>query len=548
MDPKLIFKDILEKGKVPFVNMEEPYDDEFSINVNLGNFKAACLELHKVLKSPVMMLFATDVRAKRGVFTLSCVFSSVKYRKWITVTTDIDGEDPRFESLSKEMYSASLFEREIKEMFGIEPAGSPDSRRLKLHDEVWPEGLYPLRKDFPAVASLWRDPAMSCKDVCVGGVTMSAAASGEYKFKRIEGEGVFEIPVGPVHAGIIGPGHFRFSVAGEPIINMEARLGFTHRGVEKILEGRTVSDAVKITECVSGDASFGHSLAFCQAVEKICGINVPEEASVVRAMMLELERLYNHAADIGGMAVDVGFSFPSAYASIIKESILALNKELTGSRYLKNVNRIGGVNKNLTIEDITCLRGSLKGILKDFGELKDMLYNSVSFMDRVDTAGILKKKTAEDLGVIGLAARASGIPMDIRKDFPGGTYKKVRFDVIKESGGDCLARLNVRTAEFAGSAGMILQFADILKCGGQKLFADHPAVRPGSGLGYVESWRGAVLYWVKLDEKGTIERCKIVDPSFHNWEALSFAVLGNIVPDFPLCNKSFDLSYSGNDL
>lgn len=527
MDCKLIIKDILEKINVRSCSMEERYGDELHIKADRDNFKNICLELHKVLRSPVAMLYAADERASRGVFVVTCVFMNDKHKRWIFINLDIDGNRPEFDSLSKEMYSASLFEREMKEMFGIEAAGSPDARRLRLHDEVWPEGIYPLRKD--------------CNMTKVRG-----GAAGEYRFRHIEGEGVFEVPVGPVHAGIIGPGHFRFSVAGEPIINLESRLGFTHRGVEKILEGRTVSEAVRIAECVTGDSCFGHSMAFSHAIEKICGITVPENSQMFRVILLELERMYNHAADIGGMALDVGFSFPSAFASVIKENILALNGKLTGSRYLKNINRIGGMAKHLTVDDIDHLKEALENIAKDFSELKAVLCDSVSFMDRVDATGILKKTTAEDLGIVGLAARASGISTDLRKDFPG-IYGKVRFSLVKQAGGDALARLNVRISEFEDSMNIIKQLLDKMNKRNENLTGEIK-LRAGSGLGYTEGWRGAILYWVKLNDSGVIDRCKIVDASFHNWEGLSFAVIGNIIPDFPLCNKSFDLSYPGNDL
>jgi Ni,Fe-hydrogenase III large subunit len=440
---------------------------------------------------------------------------------------DVKKESPAFDSLSKEIYSATFFEREIKEMFGIEPKDHPDMRRLNLHDEVWPEGAYPLRKDFNAGAK--------------------SESAGAYEFKRIEGEGVFEVPVGPVHAGIIGPGHFRFSVAGEPIINLETRLGFTHRGVEKLMEGKDVPGAIRIAECVTGDSCFGHSLAFSHAVEKICGAKVPEGVLAARAIFLELERMYNHVADIGGIAIDVGFSFPSNHAAMIKETMLALNQKLTGSRYLKNINEIGGIKKNLSAEERSYLRKTLVQVLKDFKDLKTTLLDSVSFMDRADSTGVLRKKTAEDLGVVGLAARASGIPMDLRKDFPG-IYDKIKFNLMKQDNGDALARLNVRLSEFEGSAGIIMQLLDKLDLQAVEPSGAKMSIKAGSALGYAEGWRGAILYWVKLNEEGIVERCKIVDPSFHNWAGLSFAVLGNIIPDFPLCNKSFNLSYPGNDL
>ena len=515
------------KKKLPGFNaisVSKNYSDEICIKVSSEIFKDTCLALHKLLLSPVMMLFAIDERIKLNKFEINCVFVNVKKGQWVIVNMDIPQENPYFESLGKNIHSATLFEREIWEMFGIEPKGNPDLRRLNLHDEVWPQGNYPLRKDFNKIFG---------------------QALSEYKFGKVEGEGVFEIPVGPVHAGIIGPGHFRFSVAGEPIINLEIRLGFTHRGVEKLFEGKSYSGAIKLSECVSGDSSFAHSLAFTQALEKIFSASIPAKAAILRAIFLELERMYNHANDIGGIAVDVGFSFPAAYASIIKEAILQLNEKLTGSRYLKSVNTIGGVLTEIDEAKKRMFLESLKKIKYDFNELVKILNSSVSFMDRVDTAGVLRRKTAENLGMVGLAGRASGIPVDLRKCFPG-VYKEVKFTMAVQEPGDVMARLKVRIFEFKESCRLIEEFTEKLT-GSQDVNA-HQALRQGSALGYAEGWRGPVLYWIKTDSSGLIERCKIVDPSFHNWQGLSYAVLGNIIPDFPLCNKSFDLSYSGNDL
>ncbi len=515
------------KEKLPAFNalsVLQAYPDEALIAVDQALFKDTCIALHIILSSPIMTFFATDERQKKGKFEIKCVFICAKKPQWVVVSTDLHAENPLFDSLAKDMHSAILFEREMLEMFGIEPKGNPDSRRLNLHDEVWPKGLYPLRKDF--------------KDAVGRGLD-------EYKFGKVDGEGVFEVSVGPVHAGIIGPGHFRFSVAGEPIINLEARLGFTHRGIEKLFEGRTGEDAVKIAERVCGDSSFAHSLAFIRALEKIHGISAAVETEYLRAIFLELERMYNHVNDIGGMAIDVGFSFPAAYASIIKEAILQLNERLSLNRYLKGVNAIGSVLVGLNEEKRMDLLTSLADIKKDFTELSKMLYSSVSFMDRVDTTGVLKRKTAEDIGIVGLAARASGISSDLRRSF-GGVYKEAKFNIVVEQAGDCLARLRVRTREFEESCRLIEFFAGRINLTGGKRHS--PKYEAGSGLGCVESWRGPVLYWLKTDSAGLIERCKITDPSFHNWQGLSYATLGNIIPDFPLCNKSFDLSYSGNDL
>jgi len=515
------------KKKLPnfdAISVSQNYPDEVRIKVNPKAFKDICLVLHEILPSPVMMLFALDERRKLSKFVINCVFANVKKSQWVIVNMDIPQENPCFDSLAKSIHSATLFEREIWEMFGIEPKGNPDLRRLNLHNEVWPQGNYPLRKDFSKIFG---------------------QALGEYKFGKVEGEGVFEVPVGPVHAGIIGPGHFRFSVAGEPIINLETRLGFTHRGVEKLFEGKSYSEAIKLSERVSGDSSFAHSLAFTQALEKIFSVPVPAKAAILRAIFLELERMYNHANDIGGIAADVGFSFPAAYASIIKEAILQLNENLTGSRYLKNINTMGGVLAEIDEVKKRALVESLKKIKYDFNELIKILNSSVSFMDRVDTTGVLRRKTAEDLGVVGLAGRASGIPTDLRKYFPGA-YKEVNFKMAMQESGDVLARLKVRISEFKESCRLIEEFTR--KLTGNENVNAHQELRQGSALGYIEGWRGPVLYWIQTDIAGLIERCKIVDPSFHNWQGLSYAVLGNIIPDFPLCNKSFDLSYSGNDL
>ncbi|MCK9572204.1 MAG: NADH-quinone oxidoreductase subunit C [Candidatus Omnitrophica bacterium] len=515
------------KNKFPAFNaleVSQAYADEVRLKVEPSLFKNTCLTLHKILPSPVMMFFAEDQRAGRGCFVLNCQFVSFKKGQWVSVYADIPDDQACFESLARDIYSASLFEREIQEMFGILPQGNPDLRRLNLHDETWPQGNFPLRKDFRNI---------------------QPASLGEYKFAKIEGEGIFEIPVGPVHAGIIAPGHFRFSAAGEPIVNLEIRLGFTHRGVEKLFEKKAPGDCLRLSEAVAGDSAFSHSLAFTMAAEKISALTICAQASYLRAIFLELERAYNHLNSIGGIATDVGFSFPSAFAAILKEEILQLNQQLSGSRYLKNINLIGGIASGINQEKRKLLLKSLKAIKRDFEELVKILYNSVSFMDRVESTGLLHRKTAEDLGIVGLAARASGIPTDLRQYFPS-VYQKAGFQMAREESGDALARLNIRVAEFRQSIRLIEEFTSLLK--DNEEIRTESSLKPGSALGYVEAWRGPVLYWLKINEDGLIERCKIVDASFHNWQALAYAVLGNIIPDFPLCNKSFDLSYTGNDL
>jgi len=502
----------------------QDYPDEISIKVTPRIFKDTALALHKILPSPVMMLFAVDQRKLSGVFTVNAVFVHLRQKQWIILNMDIAQESPYFDSLAKNIHSAALFEREIWEMFGIAPKGNPDLRRMNLHNEVWPEGNFPLRKDFKKNTS--------------GNLS-------DYKFNSVVGTGIFEVPVGPVHAGIIGPGHFRFSVAGEPIVNLEIRLGFTHRGVEKLFEGKSPPEALALAECVCGDSSFAYSVAFAMAAEKIAGIAVSEKAVYLRGIFLELERIYNHVNDISGIATDVGFSFPAAYAALIKEAILQLNDALTASRYLKRVNVIGGVLIDIDAAKKAILLDSLKRIKKDFQELVRMLNSSVSFMDRVDHTGVLIRKTAADLGVVGLIARASGIPTDLRRYF-SVIHKQAKFKMMTQECGDVLSRLELRFSEFVESCRLIEEFAT--KLSGSPEVKVNPVLKPASALGYAEGCRGRVLCWLKTDAQGFIDRCKIVDPSSHNWQALAYAVLGNIIPDFPVCNKSFNLSYPGNDL
>ena len=517
------YMDIVKK--INHVNIAEMHENEIYIEVKKEAFKEACTILHKDLNSQVLMMFAEDARKESHDFKLYCVFLSAALKKWFLIKTSIPSDIRKFDALSKQIHSASAFEREINESFGLEAEGAVDLRRLNLHDEVWPKGHYPLLKDF-------QNPSGSTE-------------KSEYLFTKIQGEGIFEIPVGPVHAGIIGPGHFRFSVAGEPIINLEERLGFTHRGIEKLFEGKTVKEALALSECISGETAFAYSLAFCMAIEKIFGILVSSQHKILRAIFLELERMYNHVADIGGIALDVGFSFPANYAAIIKENILSVNNLLTNSRYLKGINKIGGVSKELDDRDKKMLIDFLVSQEKDFYNLKDMLLENASFMDRVETTGILRKKTAKDLGVTGVAARASGLPIDLRNIF-SEVYKDINFKVITEQKGDVLARLNVKIGEFMESLNLIRRFIGKVETAGSPSL--NPEPKKGVALGFCEAWRGTLIFWIKTDGHGIIERCKIVDPSVHNWEGLTFAVLGNIVPDFPVCNKSFNLSYPGNDL
>lgn len=483
--------------------------------------------LHEVRYStPLLSMFGTDERALDGMYKIYAVFQIPKKPLFIILKVHLTEGDLTFPSITPLMYSGHLFEREMKDMFGFNPVGNPDTRRLVFH-ENFPWDIHPLRKDFDYKTSL-------------------PQSQGEYFFNRIEGEGLFEIPVGPVHAGIIEPGHFRFSTAGEPVINLEIRLYYKHRGVEKLMETVDFKEGCQVAERVSGDSAVSHATAYCEVLEKIARAEVPASAKYTRMIALELERLYNHITDVGGIATDVAFIFGAARAGILREKIVQLNEELTGSRFLKGLVTPGGVTKDLFAVREKIIN-TLKEVEIEFRELVDILYSSASFIDRVKTTGIITKKTVEDLGIVGVAARASGVDIDMRRDAPYEAYNEVEFKVPVYTQGDVFSRLAVRIDEVYESIRIIEQVLSKRPQGGLKV--DIARLEPYRyALGYVEGWRGSIIYWIMTSSEGRLCRCKIKDPSFSNWPGLAYAVRRNIVPDFPLCNKSFNLSYAGNDL
>ncbi len=368
-----------------------------------------------------------------------------------------------------------------------------------------------------------------------------------FPFRRVEGPGLFEITVGPVHAGVIEPGHFRFSVEGETIVNLETRLGFVHKGVEKLFETLPFERTPDLAERVSGDESVAHRLAYCQALETLAGTAIPPRAGWLRVILLELERLYNHVGDVGMIVNDTGFAFGHAHCFRLREELLRLNERLTGHRLLRGAVVPGGVDGPVTNADLRDAAARVRGLVDEFSEISGLCLANTMVLERLQGTGRLTERTAREMQVVGLAGRASGIDADARRDAPCAAYANLDVRVPVISAGDVWARTMVRLAEVREAARLISVAAERAEPG-QARFTCGPLVAGAHTTAVVEAWRGPVWYWVRAAGAGAVARVKVADPSFRNWPALEYAVLKNIVPDFPLCNKSFNLSYSGSDL
>ncbi len=417
--------------------------------------------------------------------------------------------------------AAAWYERELADLFGIEVVGHPDLRPLLLH-ENWPDGIHPMIAGPGAVPTVRRT----------------------YRFLKVEGNGVCEVPVGPVHAGIIEPGHFRFSVVGDTVLHLELRHFYTHKGTEKLMAGAPVENAALIAESVSGDNCFAHAVAYSQAIEQALGIAVPPRAEAIRLVGLELERMVAHIADVGALCGDVGFTVPAAYTARIKEGLLQASAPALGTRFWRGVAAPGGVRRDIGATESRFLATAVAEAARDFADLARMVLDTPSVQNRFETTGVLTLEAARDLAVVGPAARASGVWIDVRKDQPYGAYRQASLDVAHYRYGDVLARARMRIDETATSARLIQETLAALPEGETRVPV--PAAGTGEGFSAVESPRGELLYWVRVRD-GKLGRCHIKSPSFQNWPALPKAMPGNIIADFPLINKSFNLSYSGCD-
>jgi Ni,Fe-hydrogenase III large subunit len=428
-----------------------------------------------------------------------------------------------FPSITPYCPQANLFEREIAEQFGVVPEGHPWFKPLRFHPSLRPGH------------DAW---GRSGRSQILPGVT---------DFYRVEGEEVHEVAVGPVHAGVIEPGHFRFQCHGEEVFHLEIALGYQHRDIERRLVGGPIPRAMYEMETIAGDTTVGHAWAYAMILESLAGANIPAKAEVLRGIGLELERLANHTGDMGAIAGDTGYLPTSSYCGRIRGDFLNMSALLCGSRFSRGLIRPGGTGFDCSNGKADELLSRLAAARADLTNAVDLIWATPSVLARLEGTGALSLQTARELGLIGPAARACGIPRDSRQDFPYGIYQMSQIPVVTATSGDVYGRTLVRWLEAEKSLDFLEE--QLRQMPGGRHSAKVGALSPESiAVAVSEGWRGEVCHVAITDKSGRFARYKVVDPSFHNWAGLAMALRGQQISDFPLCNKSFNLSYCGFDL
>jgi Ni,Fe-hydrogenase III large subunit len=430
--------------------------------------------------------------------------------------------DGRFPSVGLLHPPALRLERAAADLFGLVPEGLPDTRQWLDHNQ-WGIG-HPLGAAVPVPTS-----------------------ASPYGFLPAEGESLHQIPVGPVHAGIIEPGHFRFSASGETIVRLEERLGYVHKGIEGLMAGSTTDRAAKLAARTSGDSTVAYSFAFARAVEAALGVDAPQRAVWLRALMAELERLANHLGDFGAICNDAAFALMHAHCGVLRERVLRASDAAFGHRLMRDRIVPGGIAGDMHNEGTSALRALIVEIRQRFPALVELYDNTASLQDRTVATGRLKVELARQYGAGGYVGRASGRAFDARRALGYPPYEELTFDVPFLEEGDVNARVWIRVREVEQSLSLVEQILQRLPDGPVRVdVAD--AREPREGMALVEGFRGDIMVWLRIAEGGVIERCHLRDPSWFQWPLLEAAIEGNIVADFPLCNKSFNCSYSGHDL
>jgi len=449
---------------------------------------------------------------------------------YLLAQTEVNRRHPVLPSHTPYFPAADRPERHTQDLFGVAFSDHPDARRWTRH-QAWASAEYPLRHDFPVAG---RPPERTPADY-------------RYKFLGAHGSGVYEIPVGPVHAGIIEPGHFRFQAVGETVLHLEERLGYVHKGIEKIAEGRDAIALACLAGRVSGDSTVAHAWAACMAMEAAAGITPPPRAIWLRALLCERERVANHLGDIGAIVNDVGFAFGFYQFGRLRETWQRSSYAAFGHRFMMDAIVPGGVARDLAPERIEPMRAEVAELRRQVGKLMAIIYDSPSLTNRLLTTGVLTAEAARALGCMGYVGRASSLDFDVRRQVPYPPYDSLPVEHVLHNTGDVNARVRVRHDEIMASLNLIEALLARLPTGAIQTAWIAPAAE-SAGIGSVEGWRGEILTHVRFGTDGRIARFFPRDPSWTTWPALEVLIDNNIVPDFPVCNKSVNGSYSGQDL
>jgi len=494
--------------------------------VNAAQWRAAAAAL-AASGARLVSLWGSDRRdADGGALVVSAAYALREGLAWLDLP--LGEAAPRYPDLARHFPAALRMQRAAADLLGIESEGVED-RRPWLNHGAWPAGFFPLRRDAHDASSALRGEA------------------GDYAFVRVEGDGVHELPVGPVHAGIIEPGHFRFSIVGEKVLRLEQRLGYTHKGVERRFTELTPLEAYRLAGRISGDSTLAFAWAYCMALESATRCTVPPRANELRALMLERERVANHLGDLGALGNDAALAFGGAQFSRLREDWLRMSNEAFGHRLLMDCVAPGGVASDPGAHALERMRLQCDAIESEVRALLAIYEEHAGLQDRFMTTGRVRPELAAELGLTGLAGRASGQAADLRCDSHWPPYDTLAVRMATRSEGDVAARVAIRFDEVFESLRLIRTLCALPAGASSRVEVALPP-EAAFGAGRVEGWRGEVFVALELGADASIRRCHCHDPSWQNWPVLEHAVIGNIVPDFPLINKSFNLSYSGQDL